>query len=527
MRQIGNGRYNLVRELGRGGMGVVWLAQDTMLGRHVAIKELMVPGGIPAGERDAYRERVLREARIASRLSDPGVVTVYDLLVDDGETYIVMELIEAPTLQEYVEQRGPMPAPEVARLAGQLLTALEVAHDAGVVHRDIKPGNIMVPAKGPVKLTDFGIAQSYEDSRITSTGTIVGSPAYMSPERLEGGDAAPAWDLWALGATLFYAVEGHGAFERPTTTATILAVMTVQPQLRSCTGPLADLINGLLERDPARRIGAIAARDLADRALHPEPSAPLAPATTTARLPSPPNIPPPYDIPPPYSIPPRFVPERRKRRPVGVLVGIVVAVAVIGAAVFIIPELGRAGTPSGQAQTTPTPSTSTPPPSVAMGDPPTTTSTSSTPPAGTPTARQLMTFGKGGDIADSGFASAHGCFKWLPTKGGKGPTTKSFVGCYGPYDVQLFDSGGWPGNDKDIPYPSPDELMAKAGGQCAETLSKIDYPDKATALRYWVLVPSEEDWKLKVVDGYQRSTRFFDCYAGRVDGSKLSQPLVK
>src|SRR4051812_24371303 len=203
MRHIGNGRYALVRELGRGGMGVVWLANDMMLGRDVAIKELLLPAGIPAAETTVYQERVMREARVASRLANAAVVTVHDLVKEDGQTFIVMEYVQAPTLTELVERDGPMPTVRAARLAEQLLTALEAAHEAGIVHRDVKPGNVMVPARDSAKLTDFGIAQSFEDPRLTSTGALIGSPAYMSPERLEGGDVSPAWDLWALGATLY------------------------------------------------------------------------------------------------------------------------------------------------------------------------------------------------------------------------------------------------------------------------------------------------------------------------------------
>src|SRR5689334_16433297 len=204
MREVGNRRYRLVRELGRGGMGAVWLGQDTVLGRDVAFKELLLPGNVPADERAVYQERVLREARIASQLQDPAVVTVYDLISEDDQTFIVMELIKAPTLDELVDLDGPLDVKSAARLAMQLLNALEAAHSSGVVHRDVKPGNVMVPGKGTAKLTDFGIAQSIDDPRLTATGTLIGSPAYMSPERLAGGEAMPAWDLWAFGATLFY-----------------------------------------------------------------------------------------------------------------------------------------------------------------------------------------------------------------------------------------------------------------------------------------------------------------------------------
>jgi serine/threonine protein kinase len=269
MRQIGDGRYVPVRELGRGGMGVVWLAEDRLLGREVAVKELTISGS---------PERIVREARTASRLRDPGVVTVYDLLADGGQTYIVMEFVDAPTLADLVGRDGAMSASRAARLGGQLLSALEAAHEAGIVHRDVKPGNVMVPAKGTAKLTDFGIAQSFEDPRLTSTGVLIGSPPYMSPERLSGGEPSAAWDLWALGATLFFAVEGYDAYQRATNTATMLAVMNERAEVTRCQGPLAEVITGLMEPDPAHRLTAAAARRLLDQAAgsnRPKPTAVL------------------------------------------------------------------------------------------------------------------------------------------------------------------------------------------------------------------------------------------------------------
>jgi serine/threonine protein kinase len=199
MRQIGNGRYALTRELGRGGMGVVWLAEDRVLDREAAVKELTLPAEVPEQQRAVYRERVVREARTASKLREPSVVTVYDLLTEDGRTYIVMEYVDAPTLADLIDRDGPMSTERAARLGGELLSALEAAHGAGIVHRDVKPGNVMVPAKGTSKLTDFGIAQSFTDPRLTSTGALIGTPSYMSPERLSGGEPSAAWDCGPWG----------------------------------------------------------------------------------------------------------------------------------------------------------------------------------------------------------------------------------------------------------------------------------------------------------------------------------------
>jgi eukaryotic-like serine/threonine-protein kinase len=263
---LGGGRYSLLDELGRGGMGVVWLAEDSTIGRRVAIKELRLPHGIAPHERQVFEQRVLREARTAGRLNDPGIVTVYDVVQEQGGTFIVMELVEYPDLADVVRQHGALSTSFVAKIAEQLLSALEAAHAAGVVHRDVKPANVMVAPNGRVKLTDFGIAQSTDDPRLTQSGTLIGSPTYISPERLLGHDASPASDLWALGATLFFAVEGYGAYERPTTPASIQAIMNERAQVQLAQGPLADVIMGLLEPAPVRRLDAAQARRLIEQA---------------------------------------------------------------------------------------------------------------------------------------------------------------------------------------------------------------------------------------------------------------------
>ncbi|MCP2331540.1 serine/threonine-protein kinase [Actinoalloteichus caeruleus] len=249
------GRYQLLDELGRGGMGIVWRAEDRVIGRQVAIKELRLPEGIPPEERGVFEERVLREARTAGRLNDPAVVTVYDVVSDEGMTMIVMELIAAPTLSQVVQGQGPLPPHQVVSMGRQLLAALNTAHQAGVVHRDVKPSNIMLLPDGRVKLTDFGIAQAAEDPRLTTSGTLIGSMAYMAPERIRDSAATPGSDLWALGATLFFAVEGRAPFERPTTASTLHAIMTEVPFLTRCQGPLASAISGLLVGNPEGRLG--------------------------------------------------------------------------------------------------------------------------------------------------------------------------------------------------------------------------------------------------------------------------------
>lgn len=252
-RVIG-GRYVVLAELGRGGMGIVWRAEDRVMGRHVAVKELHLPDGLGPEDRTLFRERLLREARTAGRLNDPGIVTVYDVVTDRGVDHIVMELIEARTLADVVAENGPLDEGVVADIGRQLLSALHAAHVGGVVHRDVKPANVMLAGGGRVKLTDFGIAQAADDPRLTSTGALIGSPGYMSPERLEGGQATPAADLWAVGATLYYALQGTGPFQRDTTAATISAVLHADPPPTRARGPVGPVVTGLLQRSPQARL---------------------------------------------------------------------------------------------------------------------------------------------------------------------------------------------------------------------------------------------------------------------------------
>jgi len=260
-RVIG-GRYVVLAELGRGGMGIVWRAEDRMMGRHVAVKELHLPDGLGPDDRRLFRERLLREARTAGRLNDPAIVTVYDVVSDGGVDHIVMELIEAPTLADVVARSGPLSENAALEVARRLLGALRTAHERGVVHRDVKPSNVMLGADGRVTLTDFGIAQAADDPRLTTTGSLVGSPGYMAPERLDGGNADPASDLWSLGATLWYAVQGRGPFSRDSTAATIAAVVNAEVPTTRTRGPLGAVIAGLLQREPRARLTGVQAAAL-------------------------------------------------------------------------------------------------------------------------------------------------------------------------------------------------------------------------------------------------------------------------
>ncbi|MCE7011166.1 serine/threonine protein kinase [Kibdelosporangium philippinense] len=486
MRQIGNQRYTLVRELGRGGMGVVWLAEDTVLGRPVAVKELIVP----ESERGPYQERVLREARIAGRLANPAIVRVYDLIRENDDTFIVMEYVQAPTLTELVEAEGPMPVAKAARLAAQLLSALEAAHDAGIVHRDVKPGNVMVPAKDSAKLTDFGIAQSFEDPRLTTTGMLIGSPAYMSPERLEGGQVTAGWDLWALGATLFFAVEGYSAYQRANTSATMLAVMTEYPQPRLAHGPMAQLIMGLLERDPERRLGTHRAHSLIEEALSAEPVDP--PTNRLAPVGKP----------------------KKNRKPLYAASISVVLVAAFAAAVVM--SLNSKADPE-----------SLPRPTFSFTMPTPTTAAKVTSKAMMP----VMTHGPGGDIPDLSGAMISGeCHNdWVPKKGAKDPDFDTDVGCYGPHDVEVLEQD-WANRDleKEVPYPPFEQLVEETTQLCTRIFlsEAVPVPNKEETLKFWVIVPNTEAWKVKTSDGYRMSNRLTYCFVGKADGSKLTEPIM-
>jgi hypothetical protein len=278
-------RYALKAPLGRGGMGVVWRAQDAVLGREVAVKEVVFPPTMPNEERHRAQARVLREARAAARLNHPSAVTLYDVVQDHGGTFIVMELVDAPTLADLVRDHGPLPVRRVAEIAAQVAGALEAAHLAGIVHRDVKPGNVMVPAAGPAKLADFGIASLQGDPQLTSTGLVIGSPAYMAPEQARGEESGPPVDFWALGATMFYAVEGEPPFDRGTSIATLAAVVNDPPRTPGRAGPLTELITALLAKDPkARPSGPELRAELARQAaVPPDPPTRFLPAQGPGR----------------------------------------------------------------------------------------------------------------------------------------------------------------------------------------------------------------------------------------------------
>lgn len=248
------GRYRLTTELGRGGMGVVWQATDELLHREVAVKEVHFPADLPADDRDRLAARTLREARAVAAVETPAAVRVFDIVEQDGRPWIVMELVRGRTLTAVLRERSGLPPAEVATIGLALLDALETAHGAGVLHRDVKPSNVLIGDDGRVALTDFGIATVDGDGDTTTTGVIVGSPSYVAPERVHGERSTPSADLWSLGATLWTAAEGRPPYGGDSPILVLTSVANTEaPTCPRAGGPLGDLLRRMMDRDPGRR----------------------------------------------------------------------------------------------------------------------------------------------------------------------------------------------------------------------------------------------------------------------------------
>ncbi|GGX07040.1 serine/threonine-protein kinase [Streptomyces lomondensis] len=250
------GRYRLAERIGRGGMGTVWCADDEVLGRRVALKQLHEHPHLSPDELATLYERMRREARSAARVTHPGVIVVHDVVEDEGRPCVVMEYVPGHTLGDLLQDGRTLPPEEAARIGLAMVSALRAAHAAGVLHRDVKPANVLLGAGDRVVLTDFGIAMTAGSSSLTRTGEMVGSIDYMAPERLRGLASGPPSDLWALGATLYQAVEGRPPFRRATAMETAYAIATdpLDPPRRA--GPLGPLIEALLARTPEARPSA-------------------------------------------------------------------------------------------------------------------------------------------------------------------------------------------------------------------------------------------------------------------------------
>ncbi|WP_447037929.1 serine/threonine-protein kinase [Streptomyces sp. DSM 118878] len=263
------GRYRLLAKLGHGGMGTVWRAKDETVDREVAVKEPRLPDHLPERERANAFERMRREARAAARLDHPAVVNVHDVAVEDGRPWIVMELVHGRSLGAAL-QEGTLGARDAARVGLDVLNALDAAHRAGILHRDVKPDNVMLGNHDRVVLTDFGIAQIEGETNLTDTGGFVGSPEFIAPERVLGQRPGPASDLWSLGVVLYAATEGVSPFRRNNTPATLQSVLNATPAApASASGPLAEAINRLLAKDPVQRPNAAQVRALLEEAVRP------------------------------------------------------------------------------------------------------------------------------------------------------------------------------------------------------------------------------------------------------------------
>ncbi|MFI0818782.1 serine/threonine-protein kinase [Streptomyces sp. NPDC021098] len=379
------GRYRLVEQIGRGGMGTVWRAEDELLARQVAVKQLHVSPNLSEEELTTMHERTRREARSAARITHPNVVVVHDVVDDGGLPCIVMEYVPSTTLGDLLKGGETLSPDETARVGRGMIAALRAAHAAGVLHRDVKPGNVLLGADGRVVLTDFGIAMATGTSTLTKTGEVVGSIDYIAPERVRGRKPGPASDLWALGATLYQAVEGRAPFRKPTPIETgyAIAVDPLEPPRRA--GSLAPLIEALLAKEPEQRPSA----EETERALRgpaSEPETTVYPVqgqggdrTTTTSTPTmvlstnrspsppPPGPPPRRDAPTPqrpnpvpnfFPAPPPQLPRVRKARWAAIGTALVVMVVAVG--VYAWKKDGSTpsasgSTPSASPSATPSP----------------------------------------------------------------------------------------------------------------------------------------------------------------------------
>lgn len=327
------GRYTVVREIGRGGMGSVWLCRDDRLGREVAVKQL---GGLP-GESSPHIARALREARSSAALNHPHVVAIFDAVEDGERVWLVMEHLPSRNLSQLIEVAGALPPARLAAIGAQVADGLAAAHARGTVHRDVKPGNILVTEDDLAKISDFGIARTLGDEQITQTGMVMGTPLYFSPQLARGADPVPADDVWALGATLFSAVEGEPPWPHRTNAIAMLThIATEPPPPPRRAGPLTGVITRMMDPEPhARPTMQEVADDLRAVAAGRYDDPPAAPT-----IPTPAPTPAPTPVRPPSS--------RGRTRLAGVLV-LAVVVVVVGAVALLLGPLSDDDTGGGSS----------------------------------------------------------------------------------------------------------------------------------------------------------------------------------
>ncbi|MGC9537866.1 serine/threonine-protein kinase [Streptomyces sp. UG1] len=361
------GRYRLLSPLGEGGMGTVWRARDEVLHREVAVKEVRAPAGLPAPEVERMYARLEREAWAAARVANRNVVTVYDVATQDGRPWIVMELVRGVSLAELLDAEGPLSPRRAAHIGAEVLAALRAAFEAGVLHRDVKPANVLLSNDGRVVLTDFGIAMVEGSSALTMTGEVIGSPEFLAPERALGRTPGPESDLWSLGVLLYAAVEGNSPFRQSTPLSTLRAIVDDELPPPRRAGPLAPVIEGLLRKDPAQRLSAEQAeQDLRIIGAGGTPRADAVRATpyspTVAEFPAPPQTAPTAPVPPPTPARPVGAapasstapvrPGRNRRAALTLIAGIaVLALAVAGLTYGLLNRGGDGGDAGGKGTT--------------------------------------------------------------------------------------------------------------------------------------------------------------------------------
>lgn len=491
------GRYRLLEQIARGGMGAVWRARDETLQREVAVKVLhaqAVPGGTDA---ELAAERAMREARITARLHHPHAVPVFDVVDHEGRPCLVMQYLPSKSLQTVLDENGPLPPAQVARLGAEVASALAAAHRLGIIHRDVKPANVLIADDGSAKLTDFGISQSLGDSSLTSVGFVTGTPAYIAPEVARGGSAGFASDVYSLGSTLYRASEGRPPHGRDGEAMAVLAKVVngqLEPPTRS--GALGPLLQRMLATDTAARPPmhnvALELRELAGgagpRVVSGTPGRPD--ATTALPTAAPPRGP----LPPVTPLPRDAEPSGGRRRGAWIAVAALAVLLVALGALFLATR-GDDGTPVAGGSTTPSATTATTPPPTTASDTPSDTpsDTASDTPSDTPTSSASSTADTGAPTADDLANALTSYYALLP-----GDTDTSFQRLTPSY--QQSPSGGIDGYRQfwgSITSVTVSDVVASPPDTVTATLSYV-FDDGRTAVERTTFGFVDQDGQLLI-----------------------------